>query len=471
MCGIVGLITKNKNGFSKEQQDIFSTLLFVDLLRGADSTGVFTVNNDGDVYVAKDAVHSMDFLQKTEYEEAQRRAFTRGMAMVGHNRKATRGTVNDKNAHPFNVDNNIVLVHNGTMHDDHTKHADVEVDSHAIAHLIHEKDHIGEALGSFYGAYALVWYDVENATINMIRNSQRPLWWMETPSAWIWASTPDMLQFVRHRFDLRLIHDPTELPEDTLQQYKLLPNRDWEVTNEKVVIKRPAYVPYNTGGEWQFGGTASRGHRFLNETHPDYDGLDEYVRDNWGDQAFEPEHGRTRRHHQPIQLLPRQPHHKSTVEVEAREPVEFAGLAGRERALAKESNNVVTYGEYQERIIQRGHYQWNTPVHCQPFDYSYVNGRDTEDGFYLYATPIDGDCVILRMFMSSKAVTEERIMQLASGGYVYEFNCTRKYWGPLKGFDGNNPNFRNDEPGYVIIVSNKAILLSRPDTKPQPTMH
>lgn len=472
MCGLVGLISKNKLGFNRDQQEIFSSLLFVDLLRGPDSTGVFTVSYDGDVYVAKDAVHSLDFLQTKEYDEALRRAFSRGMAMIGHNRKATKGTIVDRNAHPFNVDDNIILVHNGTMSEDHTKHADVEVDSHAIAHLIHEKKDVGEALSSFWGAYALIWYDVQEATINIIRNNQRPLWWMETPTSWIWASTPDMLEFVKHRHDLKVVAGPAELPEDTLQQYKLLPDHSWEVTNEKVDIKRKSYyVGGQQNNSWQFGGPGGGRRQRFHEDQP-LDDFDDYVERHWpGRGERETMHVPTQPKHSLIQTLPPPKPHAGGERVIDAEPVEFAGLGERERDLAKDSNNVMPYGEYHERIIRKNQYNWNGKIHGCPFDYSYVNGRDVSDGFYLYAVPVDGDSVILRQFMSSKLVTEERILQLASGGYIYEFTIGRKTWSPMTGGTGR-PNYRNDEPGFVIVQSQGCQLLTRPsDKQNQPTIH
>lgn len=462
MCGLVGVINKNKFGFLREQQEIFATLLFVDMLRGADSTGMFVVRGEGDVYVAKDAVHSVDFMSTDEYDEGQRRAFRDGMAMIGHNRKATKGNVVDRNAHPFNVENNIILVHNGTMSEDHTKHADVEVDSHAIAHLIHEKKNVTEALSSFWGAYALIWYDVAEATVSMIRNSQRPLWWMETQSSWIWASTPDMLEFARYRHGLRLITQPTELPEDVLQQYKLLPNKDWEVSNEKLSIRRTYTSNYPAGGYWNStpSGAGGRRDRFLHESIPDE--YEEYVRQEWSDQVIRQDTVPTQQrsaNNTIVQLLP-SPEATSERMYANAEPPEFAGLHERERLLAAESNNIIPYGEWMERVVKK--YKWGDKIHCAPFDYTYVNGVDPSDGFYLYAVSLDSDCVMLRQFFSRDAATEERILQIASGGYIYEYTIGRKGWAPLK--NGGDGNYRSDHPGYVVITSVNCKMLSRPQT-------
>jgi predicted glutamine amidotransferase len=250
MCGLVGVICKKPNGFSNKHQEIFSSLMFVDTLRGKDSTGLFVVSNEGEVYGAKEAQMAPYFMMSKEYDEAQKRAWRNGAAMIGHNRAATKGKIIDENAHPFVVDNNIVLVHNGTMRSDHKQHADVEVDSHAIAHLIHAKESVGEALGAFYGAYALIWFDVKKQELNMIRNDERPLFWMEVEDAWVWSSEVSMLEFATRRCDIKVISEPTSLPPDTLQKFTLA-NRSWKATSEKVEIKKPIYTP--SGGESAVG--------------------------------------------------------------------------------------------------------------------------------------------------------------------------------------------------------------------------
>ena len=196
MCGLVGLLSKSINGMSNTQTEVFSTLLFLDQLRGDDSTGAFCVTLEGDVHLAKEASDATRFINKPEYLTLARKAYTSGAALIGHNRKATRGTINDENAHPFVVDDNIVLVHNGGVFGDHKKLKDTEVDSHAIAHVIHEEGDVTKAMNKIDAAYALIWYDFKGETINLIRNKHRPLWWVEVSDSWLICSEKAMLDFV-----------------------------------------------------------------------------------------------------------------------------------------------------------------------------------------------------------------------------------------------------------------------------------
>src|SRR6266850_8089954 len=109
MCGLVLVVNKQRNGFNGDQQNIFRTLLWLDTLRGDDSTGVALIDNIGNVDIAKDAIQGTDFIRTNEYTALHNQAWKDGWAMIGHNRKATRGSITDENAHPFVVDNNIVL--------------------------------------------------------------------------------------------------------------------------------------------------------------------------------------------------------------------------------------------------------------------------------------------------------------------------------------------------------------------------
>lgn len=255
MCGLVSVLSKKHYGFTKQQTDIFSSLLFIDLLRGDDSTGVFVATNKGELALAKDATNSLDFLKTPEYGKLCTRSLKEGVAMVGHNRKATTGSVKDVNAHPFVVEDKIVLVHNGTLWGDHKKHADVEVDSHAIAHVLHQHGDVEKALQQINGAFALIWYDVDNQRVNFVRNSARPLWWMETDNEFIWSSEKNFLVWVQSRFNLQLSNkfpEISELPPYCLNTftYNSKSSAGWDIDSKTlapIAPTNPASMPWTWG--------------------------------------------------------------------------------------------------------------------------------------------------------------------------------------------------------------------------------
>lgn len=240
MCGLIGLINKNSHGFSKDQQNAFNDLLYLDALRGMDSTGVFMVDNVGNLEIAKEASAATWFREQKEYKELLGRSFQKGSAMIGHNRAATKGVVNDENAHPFIVDNTITLVHNGTLYN-HKQLADTEVDSHAIAHVIHENgDDVEKALQKINGAYALIWHDFNKDTVNFVRNSQRPLHWVETKDSWIWASEANMLHWIVTRYNFTTETEVKQLPENVLCTFHLS-GKKWGVESKEI---KPAKTYY-----------------------------------------------------------------------------------------------------------------------------------------------------------------------------------------------------------------------------------
>lgn len=234
MCGIVGIATRFSNGFSSGEADVFSDLLFLDTLRGFDSTGVFGVDYLSNVEIHKEASHGLNFINTPTYKEFRGKLVQRGMFAVGHNRAATRGEVVDKNAHPFWVDDNIILVQNGTMRGDHKKHKDVEVDTEALAHVIAENTDVEAALKKINASYALVWYNVKERTLNLIRNSERPLYTLELKSgSVVWASEANFLYLACQRNHQSWASPAIQLEPHELHQFHL-DNKRWTRSSKKL---------------------------------------------------------------------------------------------------------------------------------------------------------------------------------------------------------------------------------------------
>jgi hypothetical protein len=450
MCGLVGLVSKRKHGFTKDQQEVFSSLLFVDYLRGMDSTGIFLIRNNGDVKIAKEASNPIDFMAAPAYEEIMKAAWNNGSAIIGHNRKATRGNVNDENAHPFNVDDKLILVHNGTMFGDHKKIADVEVDSHAIAHALQEHGDgdgdIAEALGSFDAAYALIWYDFEAGVLKMVRNNARPLWWIETKDEWIWSSERSMLNFVKDRHNLVPVDGPKELGVDTLQKFKLLSGGNWDAQFNQLQIRRKAtqyQVDYSA-----FSHSSRRRHPYDSgtiQTSAINDGaLAEYYRSQqsqWPDEFGE---GGSEFNDIPFD---RQLEQVETVKQTSKTTSEF------ERKLAESSNKIITNHEFAKTVADN--YPPGSTVHCIAFDYCFANQVDATGGFYLYSFVADDQDVIVRQHVDSKRVTEERMLQIAGTGYVHKMTVGTRMWASF------TQTYNQDGPtkGYAMIHSTKFELV------------
>lgn len=227
MCGLVAVVLKGNSGFTTVTQKVFEEMLFMDALRGPDSTGTFLVDKGGDVTVIKDSIPSWDFLCTKSYlDNIDKPAFQSGKALVGHNRKATMGKVNAQNSHPFTVNKELVLVHNGTL-PGHKHLGDTEVDSEAIAQYIHDKwdedadaDAKAKVLAHIGGAWALIWYDTRTNVLNFVRNNQRPLCYAETTSEFFFSSEAGILEAALSRNSVKN-YTIKEIPAYTVFSFNL----------------------------------------------------------------------------------------------------------------------------------------------------------------------------------------------------------------------------------------------------------
>lgn len=256
MCGIVAVVSAYSNGFSMAEADMFRDLLFMDTLRGVDSTGVFGVDNRGNVQIHKEASAAPWFLSTDEYKEFSQHMIQRGKFAVGHNRAATRGTVKDENAHPFCIEDKLILVQNGTFYGDHKHIHDTEVDTEAIAHLLAREPDIEKALQQVYAAYAFIWYEVQTRKLNFLRNDDRPLYVARTAEGGtVFASEGEMISAAAARRKIKLKEEPYIMQEDNLFTMTF-ENGGYDTTNTPLDTKyrgsvRPKVNYYSGACAWE----------------------------------------------------------------------------------------------------------------------------------------------------------------------------------------------------------------------------
>lgn len=212
MCGIVMMGCKYPGA---RDVDTFENLLFADTFRGPHSTGVhslFQLADKGPIITEtqKKMMDGPEFIASEFWPMVSEKRVPgttantvwvkRPFCMIGHNRWATKGGINDANAHPF-THGHITLVHNGTLRNqallpDHQK---FEVDSENVAYAMSiwgaEK-----TIQNLNGAFTLVWHDANEQTVNIIRNSERPFHLARTAAGdWFGASEEAMLKWILMR--------------------------------------------------------------------------------------------------------------------------------------------------------------------------------------------------------------------------------------------------------------------------------
>lgn len=193
MCGIVGVM----GNVVLTEKKVFKELLTVDVLRGSHSTGVASIFPHNKTQVLKKAVNSLDFLDFKSLDEL----LMNTNCLIGHNRYATIGKVNNTNAHPFDFDN-VVGVHNGTLRGRAglLDYKDFDVDSENLYHHM-DVNGVDDTYKNLTGAFALVWYDKQHGTLNFLRNAERPLSYCfsDDKKTLFWASESWMLAAILGR--------------------------------------------------------------------------------------------------------------------------------------------------------------------------------------------------------------------------------------------------------------------------------
>lgn len=215
MCGVIGFAGPS----SVKAALLFQSLLIADEVRGKHSTGFVILNGPKPVLIKK-ATSGGKFVQKGYTKLLFHRRFR--MAL-GHNRLATSGGINDRNAHPFQLKSPsgpCFGIHNGVIH--HTEKlaeafqvqkasVDSETALRAIAHhagssesdLIKSIEAVTAQINN-EGNFAFLYLDPQSKAIYFWRSPDRPLtifdarkvglgrWLTSTPEIFVSAWRPLM---------------------------------------------------------------------------------------------------------------------------------------------------------------------------------------------------------------------------------------------------------------------------------------
>lgn len=279
MCGLVGIVIKANNGGTSMEADAFKDMLFIDTLRGEDSTGVVLWDKEGECKVIKDVTAAPEFIKSKEFQGYRTAFINRGKAFLGHNRKKTVGKVEKESAHPFVYDDRYVFMHNGTLTND-TKLGEelgenlsefgvnefsvpkTKVDSEILGQMLvpfgENKEALEKMLGKVSGAYACVWLDQVKETLYLLRNKERPLFIAHSAVGILYASEPSFIYAAASRNRIK-IDDLEEVKEDTLYKIDISDTytKTCTIKEEGLTIKKS--LPLVTSGQGLANSTTKSG--------------------------------------------------------------------------------------------------------------------------------------------------------------------------------------------------------------------
>lgn len=198
MCGIVGVV--GDIGFNERKA--FKDMLHMDILRGSHSIGVASATLTGGFNMHKRAMLPSDFFELKKTGEVINDI--NNVCLIGHNRYATVGKVNNNTAHPFEC-GDLVGVHNGTLkaRSNLLDYKDFSVDSENLYHNMANlgvEDTFQKMSSSINNAWSLAWINKASETLHLLRNDERPMcyclsedgktlffaseWWMLEGALW-----------------------------------------------------------------------------------------------------------------------------------------------------------------------------------------------------------------------------------------------------------------------------------------------
>lgn len=249
MCGLVGVAGK----VTVSEESAFKLMLALDTVRGEDSTGMLSVSTTGSTNVLKEVCNGFEIRGHRKFSSFFAGSF---VALMGHNRAATRGKVTRFNAHPFEI-GNIIGAHNGTLISQYNLKdgSQFDVDSEAIFNHINSEG-IVDLARKCNGAFALTWYDKSTRTMNFLRNDERTLYFAlsEDGKTIFWASEPWIFQVACSKNGIKIgEHQPFEVGKLYQVPLSLVPSTQAPTVDLQVSEKLELYVPPYQQGNFNRG--------------------------------------------------------------------------------------------------------------------------------------------------------------------------------------------------------------------------
>lgn len=260
MCGLVGMA-----GFLEHKHKCaMKDLLFLNSLRGKDSTGLSVISRDRKVLTRKMTVPGYEFIEYPTVDKAMCHA---DQLWIGHGRYKTIGEVSKANAHPFEVlDENgdvyLVGAHNGSLTNKYQLESELkgdkfDTDSETLFNWLVEAKDYKTAIGKLAGAWSLVWWDPTTNSVHFCRNAERPMCYAYTKDhkVLVWASEAWMIINACRRNGVELMQNDKGLScystlTDHLYTLKIPQERNVELPElqrEGGYVGRPAA---NFQGHW-----------------------------------------------------------------------------------------------------------------------------------------------------------------------------------------------------------------------------
>jgi hypothetical protein len=100
-------------------------------------------------------------------------------------------------------------------------------------------------------------------------------------------------------------------------------------------------------------------------------------------------------------------------------------------------------------------YKYGTQEMCEAFESTYCNGINTDDGMWLYMSPVDDPDVIFRYRYMKDNCSEERLLQYAINKTLFNAVVGPRSWIGVKGVVDS----KGESLGIALIHSPNVTLL------------